>query len=78
MSAYNTGQKSCEEIGCACWNCEYRNTDFSKKPKDCQGGSCGNCEPDLPLDYCDEGDGCAMSGSYGGISKCSCYKGVMA
>lgn len=74
MSAYNCGEKTCEEYGCVCWDCKYRNAYREERPKDCYGGGCGNCEPDLPLDYWDEGDGCAMSGSYGGISKCSCHQ----
>lgn len=72
MSAYNMGEKTCEEYGCVCWDCKYRKT--LNAPKGCQGGSCGNCDPNLPLDYFDEGDGYAGSDTYGGVSKCSCYQ----
>lgn len=72
MSAYNMGEKTCQEYGCVCWDCKYRNS--HNRPKECIGGGCVCCDPDLPLDYYDEGDGRAGSDSYGGTSKCSCYQ----
>ena len=66
MSAYNMGEKTCQEYGCVCWDCRYRNT--RPRPKECENGVCICCDPDLPLDY----DG--KDGEYGGTSKCSCYQ----
>ncbi len=62
MSSFNTGNMTCKEYGCLCATCEHRHTSYKKCETCCQ---C--CQPDMPLDSCDE------DGEYGGISKCESY-----
>lgn len=61
MSAY--GEPEC--LKCACYDCKYRKSLFKESHKDCEVADCGNCSPELPLDFAEEYE-------HIGISKCAC------
>lgn len=63
MSSYT---RLCHENGCVCAKCCYRHN-YKNGPKDCHGGGCTDCIPELKM-----GEEDYEKGLYGPTLECPC------